>query len=71
MMIRNIQVYPNGRGSGEGKFMSMFLNLNEKEKLRPYEKVYVRAKLRVLNQRKLNNVQRQRKQSKAYIISIM
>ncbi|CAN7117812.1 unnamed protein product [Brassica rapa subsp. narinosa] len=55
----NIQVYPNGRGEGEGKFLSMFLKLNGEEKLRPYEKVYVRAKLRVLNQSKLNNVQNQ------------
>lgn len=62
MMIRNIQVYPNGRGEGEGKFLSMFLKLNGEETLRPYEKVYVRAKLRVLNQSKLNNVQNQRKQ---------
>ncbi|CAN6997487.1 unnamed protein product [Brassica oleracea var. botrytis] len=58
----NIQVYPNGRGEGEGKFLSMFLKLNGEETLRPYEKVYVRAKLRVLNQSKLNNVQNQRKQ---------
>ncbi|WZZ42982.1 hypothetical protein YC2023_039241 [Brassica napus] len=55
----NIQVYPNGRGEGEGKFLSMFLKLNGEETLRPYEKVYVRAKLRVLNQSKLNNVQNQ------------
>lgn len=61
-MIRNIQVYPNGRGEGEGKFLSMFLKLNGEETLRPYEKVYVWAKLRVLNQSKLNNVQNQRKQ---------
>ncbi|KAG5405992.1 hypothetical protein IGI04_012111 [Brassica rapa subsp. trilocularis] len=53
------RMYPNGRGEGEGKFLSMFLKLNGEEKLRPYEKVYVRAKLRVLNQSKLNNVQNQ------------
>ncbi|KAH0891695.1 hypothetical protein HID58_054124 [Brassica napus] len=53
------RMYPNGRGEGEGKFLSMFLKLNGEETLRPYEKVYVRAKLRVLNQSKLNNVQNQ------------
>lgn len=53
---------PNGRATGEGKALSMYLNLDVNEKFRPYEKIYVRAKLRVLNQRNLNNVERQRKQ---------
>ncbi|ESQ47841.1 hypothetical protein EUTSA_v10020911mg [Eutrema salsugineum] len=55
----NIQVSPNGRGTGEGKALSMYLNLNVNEKLRPYEKIYVRAKLRVLNQSQLSNIERQ------------
>ncbi|CAN8258669.1 unnamed protein product [Cochlearia groenlandica] len=54
-----IQVNPNGRSMGEGKALSMYLNLDENEKFRPYEKMYVRAKLRVLNQRQLSNLERQ------------
>ncbi|EFH55412.1 hypothetical protein ARALYDRAFT_901780 [Arabidopsis lyrata subsp. lyrata] len=54
----NIQVNPNGRATGEGKALSMYLNLNVNEKFKPYEKIYVRAKLRVLNQRNLNNLER-------------
>lgn len=60
MMIRYIHVFPNGRG--EGKAMSMYLNINWDVKFKPFEKIYARAKLRVLNQRNLNNVERQRKQ---------
>ncbi|KAG2246833.1 hypothetical protein Bca4012_090209 [Brassica carinata] len=54
-----IQVNPSGRGTGAGKALSMYLNLDVNEKLRPYEKIYVRGKLRVLNQRGLNNIERQ------------
>ncbi|CAH8261174.1 unnamed protein product [Arabidopsis lyrata] len=54
----NIQVNPSGRATGEGKALSMYLNLNVNEIFRPYEKIYVRAKFRVLNQRNLNNVER-------------
>lgn len=61
-MIRTIQVNPSGRGTGAGKALSMYLNLDVNEKFRPYEKIYVRGKLRVLNQRGLNNIERQRKQ---------
>ncbi|KFK39374.1 hypothetical protein AALP_AA3G236400 [Arabis alpina] len=53
-----IQVNPNGRATGEGKALSMYLNLDVNEKFRPYEKIYVRAKLRVLNQRQLSNFER-------------
>uniref|UniRef100_A0A1J3IN50 Ubiquitin carboxyl-terminal hydrolase 12 n=1 Tax=Noccaea caerulescens TaxID=107243 RepID=A0A1J3IN50_NOCCA len=53
-----IQVYPSGRATGEGKALSMFLNLDSKEKFRSYEKIYVRAKLRVLNQRQFRNVEK-------------
>ena len=49
-MIMNIQVNPNGRATGEGRTLSMYLLLNANEKVRPYEKIYVRAKLRVVNQ---------------------
>ncbi|XP_056867123.1 uncharacterized protein LOC108858864 [Raphanus sativus] len=44
----NIQVNPSGQ-TGEGRALSMFLLLNANEKIRPYEKIYVRARLRVLN----------------------
>ncbi|CAE6016076.1 unnamed protein product [Arabidopsis arenosa] len=54
----NIQVNPNGHATGEGKALSMYLGLNVNEKFKPYEKIYVRAKLRVLNQRNLNNLER-------------
>ncbi|RID80142.1 hypothetical protein BRARA_A02825 [Brassica rapa] len=54
-----IQVNPSGRGTGAGKALSMYLNLDVNEKFRPYEKIYVRGKLRVLNQRGLNNIERQ------------
>ncbi|KAF8077187.1 hypothetical protein N665_1058s0019 [Sinapis alba] len=51
----NIRVFPSGRGEGEGNALSMFLSLNENNKFRPYELIYVRAKLRVLNQRYSSN----------------
>ncbi|KAF8109683.1 hypothetical protein N665_0093s0036 [Sinapis alba] len=46
----NIQVNPSGRGTAKGKALSMYLLLNANEKLKPYEKIYVRAKLRVVDQ---------------------
>ncbi|CAN6993538.1 unnamed protein product [Brassica oleracea var. botrytis] len=46
----NIQLYPTGFSTGEGRFLSMYLVLNANESLRPYESIYVRAQLRVLNQ---------------------
>ncbi|XP_020869138.1 probable inactive serine/threonine-protein kinase fnkC isoform X2 [Arabidopsis lyrata subsp. lyrata] len=55
----NIQVYPNGDAAVEGKALSMFLNLDANEKFSPYEKIYVRAKLRILNQLQFNNVEKQ------------
>ncbi|KAF3514955.1 hypothetical protein F2Q69_00003904 [Brassica cretica] len=47
----NIQVNPSGAVTGEGRALSMYLLLNANERVRPYEKIYVRAQLRVLNQR--------------------
>nr|VDC94055.1 unnamed protein product [Brassica oleracea] len=47
----NIQVNPSGAGTGEGSALSIYLLLNANERVRPYEKIYVRAQLRVLNQR--------------------
>ncbi|CAN7011532.1 unnamed protein product [Brassica rapa subsp. trilocularis] len=47
----NIQVNPRGRSTGAGRAMSMYLILNANEKVRPNEKIYVRARLRVINQR--------------------
>ncbi|CAA7043448.1 unnamed protein product [Microthlaspi erraticum] len=56
----NIQVNPSGRVTGEGKALSIYLILNANEKFRPYEKIYVRAKLRLLNQRsRYNNIEKQ------------
>ncbi|XP_022572259.1 MATH domain and coiled-coil domain-containing protein At3g58200-like [Brassica napus] len=46
----NIQVNPSGRATREGRALSMYLLLNANEKVRPYEKIYVRTKLRVVNQ---------------------
>jgi len=61
MLIRNIQINPSGLGTGEGKALSMYLGLNVNEIFRPYEKIYVRAKLRALNQLNLSNIERERK----------
>jgi len=47
-----IRVFPTGY---DGKFLSMFLRLDEKQKFVPYEKMYVRAQLRVLNQLQFSN----------------
>ncbi|KAL1197746.1 Ubiquitin C-terminal hydrolase 12 [Cardamine amara subsp. amara] len=54
----NIRVDPSGHATGEGKALSMYLILNANEKIKSYEEIYVRAKLRVLNQRKLNDVEK-------------
>ncbi|CAA7042738.1 unnamed protein product [Microthlaspi erraticum] len=54
-----INVCPNGCSSGEGVAMSMYLLLDENDKVRPYEKIYVRAKLRVLNKNPSNNLEKQ------------
>lgn len=62
MLIRNIKVYPGGSATGKGKAVSIFLILNANEKFRPYEKIYVGAKLRVLNQRNFKNIEKQSKQ---------
>ena len=64
-MIRNIQVNPSGAGTGEGSALSIYLLLNANERVRPYEKIYVRAQLRVLNQRaspQWRTIERPRKQ---------
>ncbi|CDY43081.1 BnaCnng10870D [Brassica napus] len=55
----NIKVYPGGSATGKGKAVSIFLILNANEKFRPYEKIYVGAKLRVLNQRNFKNIEKQ------------
>jgi hypothetical protein len=55
----NIQINPSGLGTGEGKALSMYLGLNVNEIFRPYEKIYVRAKLRALNQLNLSNIERE------------
>lgn len=53
---------PSGRDKGKGKALSMYLIVNHNEELRPFERIYVRAKLRVLNKFKFRNVERQSKQ---------
>ncbi|KAL0743100.1 hypothetical protein Bca4012_084613 [Brassica carinata] len=55
----NIQVNPSGRDKGKGKALSMYLIVNPDEKLKSYERIYVRAKLRVLNKFRFRNVERQ------------
>lgn len=56
MAIRELVLIQNGIGTGEGKDLSLSLFLGEetKLKLKTYEQIYVRAKLRVLNQRQFN-----------------
>ncbi|KAJ4886983.1 TRAF-like family protein [Raphanus sativus] len=53
----NLRVFRNGVGAQEGKALSVYLYLSQQEllKVKPYEKVYARAKLRVPNQRQSNN----------------
>lgn len=67
MMTRYIRVYPSGAAAAEGKYLSMYLSLDEKQKFLPYEKIYVRAKLRVLNQRQFSNYEKQGKHIYTYI----
>ncbi|KAG2304400.1 hypothetical protein Bca52824_033051 [Brassica carinata] len=51
-------VYPNGNGTGEGNSLSLYVILSENQTLKPYEKVYVRAKLRVLDQKQSKHLQK-------------
>ncbi|CAA7055165.1 unnamed protein product [Microthlaspi erraticum] len=53
-----LQVYPNGDGMREGRLLSMYLHMDENEKIKPDEKIYVRAKLRVLNKNPSSNVEK-------------
>ncbi|CAH2053229.1 unnamed protein product [Thlaspi arvense] len=52
----NLRVFRNGFGDHEGKNLSLYLNLAPQEvlKAKPYDKVYVQAKLRVPNQGQSN-----------------
>ncbi|CAG7906263.1 unnamed protein product [Brassica rapa] len=52
------KVYPNGYGTGEGNSLSLYLTLTENQTLKPYEKVYVRAKLRVLDQKQSRHLEK-------------
>ncbi|ESQ47846.1 hypothetical protein EUTSA_v10022106mg [Eutrema salsugineum] len=54
----NLRVFRNGFGAHEGKNLSLYLNLGPQEllKAKPYDKIYVRAKLRVPNQGQSNYV---------------
>ncbi|ESQ47329.1 hypothetical protein EUTSA_v10028049mg [Eutrema salsugineum] len=51
-------VYPNGNGTGEGNSLSLYVILSENQTLKPYEKVYVRAKLRVVDQKQAKHVEK-------------
>lgn len=51
-------MYPNGDGAEEGNSLSLYVILSENQSLKPYEKVYVRAKLRVLNQNKSKHLEK-------------
>ncbi|CAA7055163.1 unnamed protein product [Microthlaspi erraticum] len=53
-----LQVYPNGDSRAKGRSLSVYLKMDENEKIKPYEKIFVRAKLRVLNIIPSNNVER-------------
>ncbi|CAF2097816.1 BnaA05g15960D [Brassica napus] len=52
------KVYPNGNGTGEGNSLSLYVILSENQILKTYEKVYVRAKLRVLDQKQSKHLQK-------------
>ncbi|KAH0926274.1 hypothetical protein HID58_018530 [Brassica napus] len=52
------KVYPNGNGAGEGNSLSLYVILSENQILKTYEKVYVRAKLRVLDQKQSKHLQK-------------
>ncbi|KAH0926106.1 hypothetical protein HID58_018362 [Brassica napus] len=53
-----LKVYPNGNGTGEGNSLSLYVILSENQILKTYEKVYVRAKLRVLDQKQSKHLQK-------------
>ncbi|KFK39375.1 hypothetical protein AALP_AA3G236600 [Arabis alpina] len=56
----NLQVNPNSQSKAEGNYLMMYLFFNANgQKMKPYDKFYVRAKLRVLSQRQENNFERQ------------
>ncbi|CAH8387970.1 unnamed protein product [Eruca vesicaria subsp. sativa] len=52
------KVYPNGYGTGEGNSLSLYLTLTGNQTLKPYEKVSVRAKLRVLDQKQSRHLEK-------------
>ncbi|KAG7548284.1 MATH/TRAF domain [Arabidopsis suecica] len=53
-----LKVYPNGNGTGEGNSLSLYVILSGSQTLKPYEKVYVRAKLRVLDQKQSKHLEK-------------
>lgn len=57
-LFRALKVYPNGNGTGEGNSLSLYVILSENQILKTYEKVYVRAKLRVLDQKQSKHLQK-------------
>ncbi|PIN19460.1 Speckle-type POZ protein SPOP [Handroanthus impetiginosus] len=50
-----IQLYPRGKGSGEGSFISMYLTLAEPQNLPPASQIYAEFTLRILDQLNRNH----------------
>ncbi|OWM63255.1 hypothetical protein CDL15_Pgr010655 [Punica granatum] len=46
---QNIRFFPNGKGSGLGSYISLYLDLAETESLPPGTKVFAEFSLRILN----------------------
>lgn len=45
-----MQLYPNGKGSGIGSYVSLYLTLAEPANLPPESKIYAEFTLRILDQ---------------------
>jgi len=56
--FRRIKVYPKGNGDGKGNSLSVFLELVDGGKLPPKKTVWAEYKLRVLDQRHDNHVEK-------------
>lgn len=55
---RALKVYPNGDGEGQGNSLSLYVVAAG---VKSYDKIYLRAKLRILNQRDSKHVEKQGK----------
>ncbi|ESQ47847.1 hypothetical protein EUTSA_v10022383mg, partial [Eutrema salsugineum] len=65
-----LQIFLNGDGAKKGKNLSVYLNrvLTEEAKYDIYDKVYARAKLRVLNNRQSHNFVEKSNSSKGFVV---